>query len=330
MKASPFLLSVLVICSLQIGCKKDGDKTETPSTIDTVTPPVVPDNVPVASYNLALLTNTNYFSNQPTVTNLVNQYSQEISGIAASLNYKGRLYLHEDSGNSNEVYITDVNGNDLGKLILDGIKNRDWEDIAIGPGPIPGKSYIYVAEIGDNKSSSTSIFIYRFPEPDLQNPTTATAVHISGIDKIELRYPNGPVNAETLMIDPGTKDLYIATKQSATSTVYVARYPQNLSGVTKLDPIAKLPFDLLTAGTISGDGTEMLLRNTGQIWYWKRNPGETVQQMLLRAPQDAPYYRNEHQGEAIDFASDASGYFTISEIKSYPGAKNAITFYKRN
>lgn len=321
-----------LISGVLAACKKTGTESTTVTPVaDTAKVVIVkPDTVPAGTYNLALLSSTNVFSGSPTVTDLANQQLLELSGIASSLSYPGRLYTHEDSGNSNEVYMTDLRGADLGKLILDGLSNRDWEDIATGPGPVAGKNYIYVAEIGDNKASSPSVFIYRFAEPDLTAATSSTAVHVTAIDKIELKYPGGAVNAETLLIDPFSKDIYIATKQSGTSTVYLASYPQLLTAATTLKPIARLPFDLLTSGSISADGSELLFRNTGQIWYWKRNAGETIQHMLLRSPQDAPYFRNERQGEAIEFAKDGSGYFTISEIKGYTGAKNQLTFYKRN
>jgi hypothetical protein len=120
------------------------------------------------------------------------------------------------------------------------------------------------------------------------------------------------------------------TKQVAHSMLFVAKYPQSTSSTTKLIQLASLPFDLLTAADISPDGSEILVRNTGQIWYWKRQTNETVLNAMLRKPMDAPYFRNEHQGEAICFAADGAGFFTVSEIKKYPGAIAALSFYKRN
>jgi len=318
------LLSGLIAVS---ACDKS-DKGDITSPVKDTTVTAV-DTVKTATYDLSLLEPCTLFSTTPVVTPTKRQDYQELSGVAPSHVYPGLLYVHEDSGNSNEVYVTATDGRDAGKLVLQGIRNRDWEDIAVGPGPEKDKSYIYVAEMGDNDASYSSIFIYRFPEPDLSTATAATVVTISAIDKIELAYPEGPVNAESLLLDPLTKDLYIATKQSGRSTLYVARYPQSATKVSTLVALDKLPFDLLTAGDISPDGTEILLRNTGQTWYWKRQTGETIAAALLRKPQDAPYARNEQQGEGICFALDGSGYFTNSETKKYAGEKVALSFYKR-
>ncbi|SEW53975.1 hypothetical protein [Chitinophaga arvensicola] len=310
-----------------IACGKDNGSPVTPPPADTTI--VVVDTVKTAGYDLSLLDRCTLFNETPVVTPTQKQDYRELSGVAPSRVYAGLLYVHEDSGNYNEVYVTDTKGQDMGKLVLDGIGNRDWEDIATGPGPENGKNYIYVAEIGDNKAANPSVFIYRFPEPDLSAANAATVIHITAVDKIELVYPKGAVNAESLLLDPLTRDLYIATKEQARSTLYVARYPQSTSKVTTLVALDKLPFDLLTAGDISGDGSEIIVRNTGQIWYWKRNAGETIAAAMLRKPQDAPYARNERQGEGVCFAADGSGYITDSEVKDYPTEKVALSFYKR-
>lgn len=320
-------LFVVGVLAVTAACGKDSQGDATAPGKDTTV--VVVDTVKTATYDLSLLDRCVLFNETPQVNVTVRQDYQELSGVAPSHVYPGLLYVHEDSGNSNEVYVTAADGRNAGKLVLQGLSNRDWEDIATGPGPEKDKRYIYVAEIGDNNSAYPSIFIYRFPEPDLSAANAATVINITAIDKIELQYPEGPVNAESLLLDPLTKDLYIATKQSGRSTLYVARYPQSVTSKTTLVALDKLPFDLLTAGDISADGTEILLRNTGQIWYWKRQAGETIAATLLRKPQDAPYARNERQGEGMCFAFDGSGYFTDSETKKYAGEKVAISFYKR-
>ena len=38
------------------------------------------------------------------------------------------------------------NGQSVARLRISGAGANDWEDIAIGPGPVKGKTYIYVAE----------------------------------------------------------------------------------------------------------------------------------------------------------------------------------------
>ncbi|NLT76895.1 MAG: hypothetical protein GXX98_10255, partial [Planctomycetes bacterium] len=62
---------------------------------------------------------------------------QEASGLVASRKNPGVLWVHNDSGDTARVFAIDTRGNLLGVCSVTGAKARDWEDIAIGPGPDP-------------------------------------------------------------------------------------------------------------------------------------------------------------------------------------------------
>lgn len=315
---------------LNNACKKSGIKEEIKPIIkDPVPIIVVQDSIQKSVYDLSLLQKCTEFNNIPVVSILQNQSYSELSGIAESRKNAGILYVHEDKTGKNIIYLINKKGDDLGKVILDGCTPRDWEDMVVGPGPDSSKSYVYVADIGDNNARYTSIIIYRFPEPDLSAVSASAEIHVKDFDKIQVSYSKGPANAETLLIDPLTRDLFIATKENSKTYIYSIPYPQSTISIIKVKPLAQLNLDFLTSGDISANGKEILLRNKSQIWYWKRNDMESVVSALLRKPQDAPYAANEHQGEAICFAADGSGYYTNSETRDYPGAVSAISFYKR-
>lgn len=314
---------LLFTCS----CKKAASPAQPANdTTKTTTPP--PVIFPQPLYNPVGLDTTKLFNPAPQVHPLARQDLLEISGVAASRKNPGVLYVHNDSGNPNQVYLTDSTGANIGTMNMP-VPNRDWEDIAVGPGPVAGVSYLYVGDIGDNKWQYPSVYIYRFPEPDLSGLTYPVNINITQVETIELKYPDGPRNAETLMVDPITKDIYIASKQSNVSKIYVARYPQNTASATVMTPVVQLYFDHATGGDISPDGTEILLRSNQLIWYWKLAAGTGISDGLLTAPEVAPYANNEPQGEGICFAADNSGYFTDTEIKNYPGKISNMSFYKR-
>lgn len=308
-------------------CKKSATSTVKPKDTTVTQPPAV--QFPKPSYSPVGLDTTKLFNNIPVVNNLARTDLLEISGVAASRINPGVLYIHNDSGNPNQVYLTNGNGDNIGTLTLTPVGNRDWEDIAVGPGPVAGVNYIYVGDIGDNDSKYPSVFVYRFPEPDLTGKTLPYAANIASVDIIELKYPDGPRNAETLMVDPLTKDIYIASKENNLSQIFVAKYPQSTATATSMTPVVQLYFNKATGGDISPDGTEILLRSNQLIWYWKLSPGISISQALLTKPQVAPYANNEPQGEGIGFAADGSGYYTDTEIRGYPGKLATISFYKR-
>jgi hypothetical protein len=318
------LLCFLILFAFS--CKKSGNALSPVKDTSKVTPPIV---FQTTTYNPSALDTTKLFNVIPITNNLSRTDLLEISGVAASRMNPGILYIHNDSGNPAQIYLTDSSGADKGTLSLTTVGNRDWEDIAVGPGPIAGKSYIYVGDIGDNASQYNSVFVYRFAEPDLTGKTSPVLLDISIVDIIELKYPDGPHNAETLMVDPLTRDIYIASKTSNISQVYVARYPQSITSVIVMDPVVQLFFDKATGGDISPDGSEILLRNNGLIWYWKLPTGTSISAGLLTQPQVAPYFNNEPQGEGIGFAADGSGYYTDTEVRGYPGKLATISFYKR-
>jgi len=321
------LLCFLLLAILS--CNKSGNTTPAKNDTTAAIPPIVVVSFPTTNYNPSSIDSTRLFNSIPVVNNLARTDLLEISGVAASRINAGILYIHNDSGNSAQVYLTDATGADKGTLTLTTVGNRDWEDIAVGPGPVAGTSYIYVADIGDNDAKYSSVFIYRFPEPNLTGKTMPFVTNITAVDVIELKYPDGPRNAETLMVDPLTKDMYIASKESNISKVYVARYPQSTTATTTLSPVVQLYFNKATSGDISPDGTEILLRSNQSIWYWKLSAGTSISAGLITPPQIAPYANNEPQGEGVGFAADGSGYYTDTEIKGYPGKPATISFYKR-
>ena len=310
-------------------CNKSVNTVIPQKDTNAIEPPPVQVNFPKTTYNPISLDTTKLFNAIPVVHDLARTDLSEISGAAASRTNPGILYIHNDSGNSNQVYLTNGNGDNKGTLTLTPVGNRDGEDIAVGPGPVPGKNYIYVGDIGDNNSKYPSVLIYRFPEPDLTGKALPVNLNIDSLDIIELKYPDGPRNAETLMVDPLTKDIYIASKESNLSKVYVARYPQSIKSATVMTPVVQLYMNKATAGDISPDGSEILLRSNELIWYWKFPAGTSIPTALLTAPQVAPYANNEPQGEGICFAADGSGYYTDTEIRDHPGHLATISFYKR-
>lgn len=308
-----------------MSCSKSSDSgKDNPTTPEKPTPS---ENIPSTEYDITLLDYTTLFETQPVVNKIVRQDYNELSGIAASKINKGILYVHDDNKNM-PIIITNTKGDDLGLILLDNAPTINPEDISVGPGPDPSKSYIYYADIGDNNTNRSSVNVYRLEEPVLTNPNPQTQIHLTP-ERIQLKYPTGSFNAETILVDPLTKDIYIATKESNRTTIYIAPYPQSTTSITTLKPIVKANFDLLTSGDVSPDGKEILLRNKGQIFYWQRDPQKTIAATILSKPFRAPYIGNEPQGEGVGFAADGSGYYTDTEIKSHPGRDSNISFYKR-
>ena len=238
---------------------------------------------------------------------------KEASGLVASRMNPGVLWAHNDSGDKPRVFALGLHGEHLGIYQLLGAEAVDWEDIAIGPGPKQGRQYLYLADIGDNLAHRETKTVYRVPEPAVtagQSPITSA---LSGVEALRLRYPDRPRNAEALLLDPVSRDLYIVTKQEASVSLYRAAYPQPTDRVLTLEDCGRLALSDVVGGDVSPAGDAILLKTYAAIYLAHREPGERLDAALLRGNYERLPYTPEPQGEAVAWAPDGGAYFTISE-----------------
>ncbi len=252
-----------------------------------------------------------------------NQAISEASGMAASRINQGKLWLHNDSGGDDFIFITDTLGKTLGKVQLLDTENRDWEDMAIVGNA--QHAWVYIADTGDNLKWHRQKYIYRFAEPLLPDKSPFTYT-VRRVEKYTFELPDGARDVECLLVDPHSLDIYLVSNREPRKEIYRLPYPQSTTQVQTatlmgyLQVSQELPTDtkknkqclFLTSGDISPDGQEILLKNYSNIFYWKRKPQESIAQVLQRMPQVLPY-KPEPQGEAIAFATDGQSYFTSSE-----------------
>ncbi|MBN8875969.1 MAG: hypothetical protein J0I32_00355 [Sphingobacteriales bacterium] len=245
----------------------------------------------------------------------------EASGIADSKSHPGYLWVEQDSGNPSQICLLSHTGEFYKKIKIKGATNRDWEDMALANGPEKGRSYIYLADIGNNSVSASKYFIYRFPEPAANADTVYT------FDKLVFKYPDGSHDAEAILVDNTTRDIYVITKRDKPSGIYKIPYPQSATDVNSAVKVGSLSFQGVVSAAISPDGKEILVKTYTGIYYWKRKAGQSIEQALQETPTQLPY-QLEPQGEAICFKQDNSGFFTLSEKPSFMKKVN-LNFYKR-
>jgi len=238
----------------------------------------------------------------------------EASGIASCRSNPNILWVHNDSGNAAHLHAVGINGENLGFFWVRGTGNRDWEDMCIGPGPIDGLTYVYIGDIGDNDAQYKEIIINRFPEPNMEKVETYSVRDIPSeqVDRFIFKYPEGPRDAETLMIDPWTKDLYIVTKREARSSLYIAKYPYEAGKINTLKKIGEFPFNRALAGEISSDGKNIVIKTDRRLYSWTRSHNESVLEALEKQPVLLPYFV-EPQGETFAWSANSENYFTLSE-----------------
>jgi hypothetical protein len=161
-----------------------------------------------------------------TIAHLQDANVTESSGVVASRVNPGVYWTHNDSGDGPMLYAFDRNGRSYGRWRVRRARAVDWEDIAIGPGPKRGRPYLYVGDIGDNARNRREVVVYRIEE--LRTSSCKSGCSTGAATTSRLRYPNGPNNAEALLVHPATGDLYIVSKAPSADPrigVYRARGP---------------------------------------------------------------------------------------------------------
>jgi hypothetical protein len=264
----------------------------------------------------------------------------EISGLAASRANNGVIWAHNDSGDTARVFAMNISGQHIDAFPLAGADAIDWEDMAVGPGPDEGKQYLYLADIGDNNAQRPEVFVYRVVEPEVRAAAAGSGSELAGVEKLALRYPDKPHDAETLLVDPANGDMYIVSKEIAggPSSIFRAPASASASSQTRLEKVAEVDFAKLpakvgipsdapplprgvghlpTGGDIAADGSVIAIRTYATVWMWSRDPGKSVAEALSAAPCEAATVL-EPQGEAIAILPDGSGYLTASEGTNPP------------
>jgi autotransporter-associated beta strand protein len=264
------------------------------------------------------------FQNGFSTGTMTNGDINEASGIIASKLNPNILWTHNDSGGSAEVFAMTTAGANRGTYSVSGASANDWEDIAIGPGPVAGVQYLYIGDIGDNDGDASDVSVYRVAEPTVSDTGSVVNGTLSGTARIRLRYPGGAHDAESLFIDPATRDIYIVSKRVDQPRLYRAAYPQSTSSVTTMELVTTFDWiDWLTAADISPNGNEIIIRGLDEARIYTRPVGGSIGDALNTTPTNVPLV-NEGQGEAISFDPNGWGYYTVSE-----GGDEAVTYYNR-
>lgn len=256
---------------------------------------------------------------------ITNTEINEASGLVTAVGNPGFLWTHNDSGDTARIFLVDDSARLKTTYYLQGVVARDWEDI--GTMERSGRNYLLVGDIGDNGARRPYIKVHMLEEP----VTTAAAARVDTIPResittFVLTYENGPRDAESLFFDPMDNYLYLISKRELHAGIYRTVLPERPTDTLVLKQVGTIPYTFITSADISPDGTEILLKNLLNVFYWQRKPGESIPAALNRPATRLPY-RPEPQGEAIAFSRDGRGYYTLSE--AVLGLDAILYFYGR-
>jgi hypothetical protein len=233
------------------------------------------------------------------------------SGIAAA---RGGLYVLNDKPPT-VVYSIDS----LCRISAENrlkVTGTDTEDLAVAH-----DGTLWLGDIGGNNAPRQVVSLY----------------HWSGTgkdaDRFDLRYPDGPHDAEALLVSLDGAVVVVTKVSGGRSEVYSAHLP--LGATDQLQKVAELDFKtfrtakdtapgslLVTGGAVAPDGTHFVLRTYTAAYEWDSPDGDVVAALKRRSPRPialAPTL----QGEAITYSEDGAHLLTASE--RVPSPVHALT-----
>lgn len=280
------------------------------------------------------------------VATVVSPTLDEISGLSSSHFSDQHVWVHNDSGGENELYLLNSQGEIHRTLRIDQATNRDWEDMAAFVHQ--QKPYLIVGDVGDNLLQQKSVRLWIVAEPAW--PTISeTLISVQPVCEITLTYPKGPRDCEAVGVcgdyvylfskwsnrqnaatksasetgestKPNAQQGSLETADQATgSSIY--RFPLRLAPKTQeyvLEEIGPGTLAITTAVDFSLDGRCCVLRDYLQVQVFRREIEQTWGDRFKQPPDSQFLGPFQKQAEAISFSRDGKQLWTISEGKNQP------------
>lgn len=173
---------------------------------------------------------------------------------------------------------------------------------------------VWFADIGDNARDRDTVALITVSYDPSDPPTAGSEPTV-----YRLRYPDGPHDAEALLLGPDGTPYLVTKDPSGRSAVYRPSTDLDPSAEVSLDKVADLRFSmtgtpggpvdstsqlLVTGGAVSTDGSRIALRTYTDAYVWSLT-GNAVAEALQDDPLAVVALPDTPQGEAISFTADS-------------------------
>ena len=248
------------------------------------------------------------FAERQVVASITDQRLNEASGLELSIANPGYFWMHNDSGDTANLYLVARDGSIAMTVLLEGIYANDWEEMSLAVhDSIP---YLYIGDTGDNPRKREQVTIHRIPEPVFDGATEDLLLPDSLIESLTFSYKEGPKDVEAFFYDPFAEKITIVTKREESCLIYAFDFEPEKSPLV-IESLGTIDLRNFTSADINDKG-EILLKNYPSIFYWSADPSPAAERMLLIKPARIPY-EPEPQGEALCW-DEVGGFYSISEF----------------
>ena len=254
---------------------------------------------------------------------------QEISGVAASRRHADTLWMINDGGSAAELHAVTPRGSHIASLAIAGIDNTDWEDLAAFE--LDGRSYLLVADTGDNGGLRKTLQLHVFEEPAQVADATVRPAW-----SIVFRWPDGARDCEAVAVDAAAGQVLLVSKKRQPPELFavplrpegdapqVARLLATLAGVPQGDDeevaanpeLARLRSQV-TAADIARDRHALAVLTYRDVLVYERRGREGWAKAVARKPEVHPLPWVP-QAEALGWSADGRAMFATGELSPAP------------
>jgi hypothetical protein len=243
----------------------------------------------------------------------------ESSGLAISRRHAGCFWTHNDSGDGPRLFLVDAAGRTCGTLTVDTAAPVDWEDVCTFE--LDGESWLLIADVGDNAADRgrerRACRLLLVVEPGAGESVSAAQKRDWRGEvraEIELTYPEGPRDCESVAVDVTSRMILLVSKRAAGKA---ALYGLPLELQTReqrgqLRELATMSIPYATGMDISVDGQSLVLVNPVSGLLYRRRFGEGWVEAVGRSP-DILTLPLRKQGESVCFERDGKSVLVGSE-----------------
>lgn len=227
---------------------------------------------------------------------------EELSGLTS---IDGVLYAIGDSGTDHRLAV-------LG----DGCSVARWLDVPVDPYDVEDLSsyrgQLWLSDTGDNRARRDTVALTRM------DPSTGEG------ELHRFTYPDGPHDAESLLIEPGGRPVIVTKEVSGVSGIYVPSGGESVDqlpspGPTMLAKVGERAFDrtttaggppfitgsiLATGGAVSQDGSVAAVRTYNDLYLFSVVDGDVAR--ALTGTPSIVALPAQPQGEAMTFDGDGN------------------------
>jgi len=246
----------------------------------------------------------------------------EASGLAVSSRDPDFMWIINDSGAQADLHLFGRDGVDHGQVRVDGAKNVDWEDLSSFE--LDGKSYLLIADTGDNASRRTDCVLYIVEEPALAKAGAKLSGSTEVAWKIPLTFEDGPRDCESVAVDARMGKVILVSKRTKPPVVYeLPLKPQGGGAVvarrlgeTSVAPpkgVPLLPYIAQPTGMdIARDGSLGAIVSYYGVFLYPRTGRESWGEAFAKPPVILPPH-GMAQAESVAFSKDGKSLTLVSE-----------------